>query len=297
MNRHNGLPFFRVFLSVFAGLLFWIAAGAPLACAQFKLPKLPKLPKVGEKKPGPSKSQAHEAPEILTITPDTFPPGGSAEAVLTGKGFFRGMRVRLGCRGDSEEPYSLKDHLVKVESAERAVIKLSIPFSAREGPCTLYSVGYWGKEGAVDAGETEESAVGTPEILQMKSAATFGISNVSKVPVSVGVAYLGEGEMDFMQASMKMSEALTGGFGEKGEKTLLQMSSDTVKCVRGEKTIFSEPMSGVKATGEMSMQGQAMGIFRIVFKNGKIYNFMGVQGGSSEDEKNVYQFVKKKLGK
>lgn len=297
MDRHNGLPFSRVFFSVFAGLLFWIAAGALLASAQFKLPKLPKLPKVGEKKPEPSKPQAHEVPEVLSITPDSFPPGGSADAVISGKGFFRGMRIRLGCKGDTEEPDSLKDHLVRVESPERAVLKLSIPFSAREGPCTLYSAGYWGKEGAVDAGETEESPGGTPEVLQMKSAATFSISNVSKVPVSVGVAYLGEGEMDFMQATIKMSEALTGGFGEKGEKTLLQMSSDTVKCVRGEKTIFSESTSGVKETGEMSMQGESMGIFRIVFKNGKIYNFMGVQEGSSEEQKHVYQFVKKKLGK
>lgn len=286
----------------FAAWVFWLAAAAPFASAQFKLPKIPKLPKTGEKKSEPSRHQAHEAPEILTITPDTFPPGGSSELVLTGKGFFRGMRLIIGCGGyePPDSPFlDRKPEKVRVENPERAVAHISIPLDAKEGPCKLYSVGIWGAKGVVDPEEIEESPAGTPEVLQMKSPVTFTISNASKVPVSVGVAYLGEGDMDFMQVSRKMGEAMMGGFGEKGEKTVLQMSPDTVKCVQGQKTIFSEPTSNVKETGEMRMRGQSMGIFRIVFKNGKIYNLMGAQeeGGSSEEQKKVYQFVKKKLGK
>ena len=298
MERYKEHLQSKVCFRALALVIFWAFAAAPLAAAQFRLPKLPKLPKTGEKKSEPSKAAAPEAPEILSLTPNSFPPGGSGEVVLAGKAFFRGMRIRVGCKGDSEEVNSLKDHAVRVESPERAVLKLSIPFSAQEGPCTLYSVVYWGIEGVMGTDETEESPVGTREVLQTKSAATFSISNASKVPVSVAVVFLGEGEMDYMQMMMKMSEAMTPGFGKKSEKTLLQLSSDTVKCVQGQKTIFSEPTSAVKETGEMSMQGEAtMGIFRIVFNDGKIYNFMKAQGGSSGDPENAYQFVKKKLGK
>lgn len=302
MDRYKELFHSRVYFCALAIVVFWAFVGVPLATAQFKLPKVPKLPKVGEKKPEPSKEEpkgAHEAPEVLSVRPDSFPPGGAGEVMLTGKNFFRGMRLRLQCRGDEESPEMLKDHKVKVESPEKAVVQIAIPFDAPEGPCALYSVGYWAKAGIVDMDdETGASRAATPEVMQIKTAeATFSISNSSKVPVSVPVVLLAEGDLQFMELMMKMQEAMMPGFGEKGEKTRLLLSPESVKYVQGEKVIFSEPASGVKEVSEMTMQGQSMGIFRISFRSGKICNFMASHEGSSEDQKQVFQIVKKKLGK
>ena len=56
------------------------------------------------------------------------------------------------------------------------------------------------------------------------------------------------------------------------------------------KTLFTEPASAVKAIQQMTMAGQTMeGMFRIVFNNGKTYNFSGDEG--------TLQYLKKRLGK
>jgi len=47
--------------------------------------------------------------------------------------------------------------------------------------------------------------------------------------------------------------------------------------------------------GEMKQEGKPMGIFRIVFNDGKIYNFGGMGNGS--DGHAAFEFLQKKLGK
>ena len=301
MRREHSCAYRKIAVWVVAAVVLGLGFGASVASAQFGLPKLPKIPKVGKKETKPAteskeKAAEHEAIEITSISPDSAPAGAAGEIVLTGKNFFRGMRLRMGCAGDEAAPENLRNQLVTVESPERATVKISIPLDAQEGPCTLYSVGYWGKAGAV-TDETNESPAGTPEIMQIKSAgATFTISPTGKMPVAVPVYLAGEGNMQFMEIMMKFQQSMQGNWGQGGGKSSLQLSPDTVKYVQDDKTVFTEPTSGVTKVEEMSMMGQPSGVFRIVFKSGKIYNFMDQSQGGS-DKSRVFKFVKKRLGK
>jgi hypothetical protein len=201
----------------------------------------------------------------------------------------------MGCAGDETAPESLKNHLVTVESPERAIVKVSIPEDAKERPCTLYVVGYWVRAGVV-TDETDESPRGTPEITQISpDKVLFRISNSGSMPISVPVFLAGEGDMQFMEIMMKLNQSMQGGWGKGGQSHLV-LSPDTVKYVEAEKTVFSEPTSGVTKVEEMSMMGKPTGVFRIVFKSGKIYNFMDQSEGGGEKGK-AFKAVKKRLGK
>jgi hypothetical protein len=98
-----------------------------------------------------------------------------------------------------------------------------------------------------------------------------------------------------MDVMMKFQQAMQGDWG-KGGTSQLWLSPDTIKYVQGEKTVFSEPTSGVSKVEEMSMMGQPTGVFRMVFKSGKIYNFMEQSEGGAEKGQG-FKTVKKKLGK
>jgi hypothetical protein len=69
-----------------------------------------------------------------------------------------------------------------------------------------------------------------------------------------------------------------------------------VKYVQGEETVFSRPTSSVSKIEEMTMMGESSGVFRIVFMDGKIYNFMD-KSESSVGKGHAFKGVKKKLGK
>lgn len=294
MIAAEGIRIPKILLKLFAATLISAFAGGAIAYAQFGLPKLPKIPKLPgqkENKPSqeskPKKAESLPAPELTAITPDAAPPGGAGELVLTGKNFTPGMNIRFNCKG------GVNPHIesFKVENSSRAVANVSLPLNAAECPCEMFL------ERTAGGSETGESQSGTKEVFQVPaSGPKFAISNSGSLPVSVDVVLLAEGNQDFPQLMMKLQQAMMPGFGEKAEKTTLLLAPDTVKYVRGQTTLFSEPTSAVKAVEEMSMMGQSMGIFRIEFKDGKIYNFMGAQGGSG-DSKKAGEIVKKRLGK
>jgi hypothetical protein len=101
------------------------------------------------------------------------------------------------------------------------------PSDAPEGPCTLYSVGYRGAAGVV-TNETQESPVGTPEIMEIKSSGTvFKVSQSGSMPVAVPVFLAGEGEMQLMDIMVKYTQAVQGSWGKAGKSELL-LSPDTV---------------------------------------------------------------------
>jgi len=260
---------------------------ASTAWAQFGLPKikLPKkleqvIPKTNETGPSQKDSpetgaSAKDSPEISMLEPDVAPPGGSLNVVLTGKAFSDGMSLNFSCVGSQFSPAS-----VKLESPTRAVARVNVPLEAQDGPCGIN----------MRFSQTKEP---------------FRISSSSDIPVVLAsVMYLGEGEMNMMDAMMKMGQAATkqmqqSNWQEKGSEEAppqgLMLTPGTVKFMDQGQPVFEEPISSVKGIGEMMMNGKPAGLFRIVFTDGKIYNFGASGQGASEST--TVKFIRRKLGK
>ncbi len=276
----------KIVLCSFAAALCGLAGATSLAFGQFGLPKLPKLPRI--KKSNSTEKKVESAgpmPELTKIEPDSAPPGGGGQIVLTGSNFSVGTSLRMTCH---DQRVTIEDF--KVESPTRAVAHVTVDPHATEGPCELALEQRPTTQDS--SGEITPSSGGTVEVVQVKTA-TFSISKSSSMPISVSVIYLGEGEMEFMDMMMKVQKAMQASWGDSG-KPLLLLTHNQVKFVQGDKTVFSESASNVKEVGQMSMQGQGVGIFRIVCTNGKIYNFMEGQGNSKGE---AYKIVKSTLGK
>jgi hypothetical protein len=280
----NRTSVLRTLLLLIVGVSL-VGGAASMAWAQFGLPKI-KLPKVLQpksKETEPSQKDSPEttasgkdSPEISMLAPDVAPAGGSLDVVLTGKALREGMSFSFSCVGAQFSPAS-----VKLESPTRAVARVNVPLEAQDGPCGISNVRFT---------QTKEP---------------FRISGSSTVPVVLAsVMYFGEGEMNMMDAMMKMSQTAMkqmqqGNWQEKGSEQAplngLVLTPSTVKFVDQGKLVFEEPVSAVKAIGEMMMQGKPSGLFRIVFTDGKIHNFGA--GGQGSNQSGTIKFIRKKLGK
>jgi hypothetical protein len=264
----------------FAAAVFMVISSL-VAAAQLHMPKLPKLGKSDS--PQQKKSPAGPLPEITSMDPNSASPGAEGDVVLTGKNFNAGMNLRMNCPDEAPSIQSFK-----VESATRAVAHIKFPYHVKEGPCEIYV------EARPGGSEIGASNPGTTEVVQVKTV-SFTIAKSSPMPLALPVFYLGEGDMDFMAAMMKMQKAMQGSWNDAG-KPLLKVTNSEVKLTEGDKTVFTEPASGVKEVGQMSMAGQSVGIFRIVCNDGKIYNFMEQTGDGLEKGQTV-AILKSMLGK
>jgi hypothetical protein len=267
MPRINRCSFIRIVCTLVAVVIGW-SAGASIGAAQFHLPKIPGIAKTKPDKPGSPEvkpSRGGTAEVVSMMSPDSAPPGGRGEVVMTGENFKDGMRIEFNCKGAQFSPDS-----IKVESPTRLVAQVTIPVKAEEGPC----------------GTSMRSAPGKEP---------FRISNSANMPVAISVALLGEGDMQFMDMMMSMQKTLMGGFGNQGEAGRIVVQGDSNKYLKGNTTSFTESVSAVKSMGEMKQNGKPVGIFRIVFNDGKIYNFGGMGGGS--DGHAAFEFLQRKLGK
>lgn len=297
MRRNHGPSCPRMLTYVLITVCVCVVASASMAASAGQFPRLPKLKLPGQKQTKPTPPQGRKevnalpAPEVTAITPDSAPPGGFGEMVLTGKNFTPGTRLRLSCQGGEIHSKSFK-----VESAERATVQISVPTETREGPCSMELVRFAAKEGS--EAETDESPSGTPEIFQVpENGPTFKISSSGKMPVGFELVLLGEGDMNFMDMMQKMAQEAQGGFGPgKMKQGQLLLAPDSVKYLQEDKTVFSKSPSSVKNVEEMTMMGKSTGVFRIVFGDGKIYNFRGAEGGDAAAHKD-FLIIKKKLGK
>jgi hypothetical protein len=283
----NRTSFLRTLLLLIVGVAL-SGAAASTAWAQFgglgkiKLPK--KLDKIipKTKETGPSQKDTPETGasasgslEISMMAPDVAPPGGSLNVVLTGKALSEGMSLNFSCVGSQFSPAS-----VKVENPTRAVARVNVPLGAQDGPCGI-------------------------NVKYLQTKELFRIASSSDIPVVLAsVMYLGEGEMNLMDAMMKMGQAATkqmqqSNWQEKGGEEAppqgLMLAPDTVKFMDQGQLVFEKPISSVKGIGEMMMNGKPAGLFRIVFTDGKIYNF-GASGQGS-DESGTVKFIRRKLGK
>lgn len=268
------------YAAVCLAAIFVFALSAAWA-AQLHLPKMPKL---GKSEQTQQKSApTGPMPEVTGIEPTSASPGSEGDLVLTGKNFNKGTRLRMNC---PEEAPTIQNF--KVESDTRAVAHVKFGFNIKPGPCEIYIEAH---PGASD--ETGASSSGTPQIVQVKTA-SFTIAASSAMPLCIPVVYLAEGNMDFMALMMKMQQAMQGSWDNSG-KPLLCVSKKEVKLAQGEKTVFTEPASNVKDVGEMSMGGQSVGIFRIVFTDGKIHNFM--ESGDGVPKGKTVEVIKSAVGK
>jgi hypothetical protein len=86
------------------------------------------------------------------------------------------------------------------------------------------------------------------------------------------------------------------GFGGQGQTGLILVAPGSIKFVQGDKTVFTEPATGVKSMSEMKQAGQPIGIFRIVFNDGKIFNFVGGKAGGGQSHE-TFELLRTKLGK
>ena len=273
MRRISRVLCLKCVCALVGAILVWSAA-ASIGAAQFGLPKIPKIPKVTKKKEAkPSEPATPEIKpsggatiEVLSeISPNAAPPGGYGQVVATGDLFKDGMSFEFRCEGAEFKPDS-----IKVESPKRLVAQIHVPVTAKEGPCGTSLRSMPGKE-------------------------PFRIAMSASMPVSTSATLLGEGDMQFMDLMMKMQQAMAPGFGNQGAQGHIELDSGSIKYVKGGETVFSKPGSGVKEMGEMKQGGNPIGIFRIVFNDGKIYNFCG--SAQREDAHQVFEFLKKKLGK
>jgi hypothetical protein len=273
MHRRNDGPFARYVCAAVAAMLIW-AASSSINIAQVGLPKVPGIPKGTKKETKPNPPQTPEinpspggTVEVLsTMSPDAAPPGGMGEVVVTGDLFNGGKDLEFRCQGAEFKPDS-----IKVESPKRIVARIHVPVSAQEGPCGTSLRSLPGKE-------------------------PFRISKSASMPIGVEAHMLGEGDMQFFELMMKMQQAMMPGFGNQAEAGQILLAPTTIKFVEGGKTIFTEPATGVKSMSEMKQAGQPIGIFRIVFNDGKIYNFMGAKAGAGESHQ-TFELLRTKLGK
>jgi len=256
-----------------AAVLMW-AAGSSNGNAEMGLPKVAGISQGTKKETKPSPPQSPEIKpstggtvEVLsTMSPDAAPPGGVGEVVVTGDLFKGGNDLEFRCQGAEFKPDS-----IKVESPKRVVVHIHVPATAQEGPCGTSLRGMPGKE-------------------------PFRISKSASMPIGVEAYLLGEGDMQFFELMMKMQQAMMPGFGNQGEAGQILLAPTAIKFVQGGKTVFTEAASGVKSMTEMKQGGQPIGIFRIVFNDGKIYNFMGAKGGGGESHA-TFELLRTKLGK
>ncbi|HLY61374.1 MAG TPA: hypothetical protein VKV95_11545 [Terriglobia bacterium] len=268
-----------------------------------------------------SKTPKGPVPEISGVTPNSVPPGGSGDLVITGKNLAPGVSLRIGCK-DSRNAHI---DSFKIESPARAVAHVTLPESVPEGPCDVYLEFVRGP-----GSEILPSVQGTPEVVQVKSV-NFGVSNSStSMPVGLGEFSLVPDDdlkalatMDAAQASaQKMADDVKSGkvnpmdpdfmkkmqeaamqmgkmaqqgqkFAQDGVKGELLLRSGSVSFVQEGKTIFNQPISKVQdITQIQDPMGSSYKIFRLAFSDGKVYGLRAPQSSPAKLDN-----LKKKLGK
>jgi hypothetical protein len=194
---------------------------------------------------------------------------------------------------------------IKAQSPERAVIQLGIPgdWKTDDGVAFLDTgvtrvdfkvagapIGKAAGRGAAPAAPSVPRAATQPgRALSSRQAAVI---------VEAPATFVGEGDMQFRQLVMNIQRGLAGGAkaGEVMRKGRLVVTPDFVRFVQADQTVFEAATPSVREVAPISMMGQPTGVFRIVFKSGKIYNFMDQSEGGAEKGQ-AFKTVKKKLGK
>jgi len=269
-----------------ASVLVSITFGAPIASGQFGL-KIPKIPKVGKQDTTNPSTRAPipkgPMPQVKTIDPSVVPHGWEGDVVFTGINFGKAMKLRLACG-----TYTVKTKDFRVESAERAVVHITLSHPANEED-VVCTIALEVPPGGAMA-DIAPSAGGTIEVVQV-TGPTLTVSDSSTLPQGFKACFLGEGDVPPMQIMMKLGQVMQGG---SQDECKLLVSADSVKYSNQGKTVMDQPASSVKSIDPILMMGNPTGAFRIVTTSGKIYNFFDSSGHS---ENPLTEQIKKKLKK
>jgi hypothetical protein len=255
---------------VIAAVFLGLGIGASVASAQFGL-KLPKIPKLGKKEtepttPSRAKKLRVPAPEITSITPDSAPPGGDGELVVTGNNLFPGIVLNF-CGTLTK---------LEVQSPERAVAHIKIGEAAEEGPCETTAVYGIGNDGEIlPAGET------SPEVHQQQRV-SFSISNSSPLPVGFGMYNL------MPEEEIKLAAAMEA----RGQK--LQRSEEQLEKDQDTQKLVQEAQ---KAGKEKDLQ-KMMELAAQMQQTGAVQNVQGQMPQMLADTQRLNELQKQvKLGK
>jgi hypothetical protein len=238
-----------VFALAFAGIIF-----APATRAQ--LPGVPKLPGSGNKNTRDTKPSAKDTPTIKQVSPSKILPGKPFDLTITGTNLTEGMDIALACHdqmnGHDAAAFTVKPVSVKATSSATLVAHVEFPAGHTDSHCRLTAVG--------------------PDIMPGTQVV---VSEHINDPMQLSGRFIGEGELEPMQMAQQIGPAMQ----RTGEK--FELLPGSVRYTQGGKTLFDRPISDIKSIEPVKINGSSSGMFRLVFKDGKTYNFMPV--GTGED--------------
>lgn len=289
--------FFTILLCAVLAAFLWaacvVSAGAELPRTQRTMQGLKAAPGVrlhAFQQSGSTqeiKPSAPATPEVTQLRPDCAAGGGKAiEIVLAGNNFpgpFPSVKSprqkafpRIECqRKEGEDFFSLKVESVTFESPTRAVARVLIPESAENAHC---------------------------ELTLVAERVRFEILNPAQ-PMEVKALFIVEGNLSGEDLLDRQTAKLDADPMSAFAPGLLSAAPSSIKFVQGDKTLFDKPASSLKAVEDpMHLHGLEGTYFRIVFNDGKVYNFQGVDkalvcDGGEYTEVSAYQALKKKFSK
>lgn len=292
MRGSRNLVVLRRWLGLSGTVCALIVFGVSISAAQFGIPKI-KVPKIGKSSPV-NKVVQGPVPEVTAINPNSVPPGWEGNVVLTGHNFSKSMKLRVSCPGFAVD---LKEF--KVEGPERAVQSLSIPPGAQDERCEV-AVEF--RPGGPSDAEIEPSQGGTLEVVQVKSA-SFAVSSSSTLAVARRACLMGEGKIEGYEAYLNAQIEFQKKFladHDLLDKCQMLVSSDSVKYMQGEKTVFERPASAVKKVEKVVIDtpvgDMPSDVFSITWTDGKIQNFTGMSKNGAPASQ-AYDDLKEKLKK
>jgi hypothetical protein len=183
------------------------------------------------------------------------------------------MNLYFNCKG--AQPF--RPDSFNVESPTRIVAQVTVPVEAEEGPCDTTDL--------------------LPTLTTIGKQ-SFRISYSANMPVTLHLFLVGQGNMEIMDvmtsaANIRMAQVQKGDYSDPSGT--VELDGGTIKYVKGSTTSFSYSTSAVKRLEQLkppvpSLPSQ---FFRIIFSDGKIYNF----DGGIEHANAVFALLQKKLGK
>ncbi len=166
------------------------------------------------------------------------------------------MDLALACHdqmnGHDAAAFTVKPASVKVTDSTTVIAHVEFPAGHSDSHCTISGVG-----------------------LEMPPGMQVVVSEHINDPMLLSGRYIGDGEMEPMQMAMQIGPAMQ----RTGEK--FELLPGSVRYTQNGKALFDRPISDIKTIEPVKVNGSSSGMFKLVFKDGKTYNF--IPAGTGED--------------